>query len=86
MMSAELSSELLAYHAFVKSTLSKGGSIDEDATPAAFLEYQHQLNRLRAALQPAAERFQQGDEALEIDIDQLVDDALQNVPQRGDQE
>jgi hypothetical protein len=85
-MYAELSSELLAYHAFVKSTLSKGGSIDEDATPAAFLEYQHQLNRLRAALQPAADRFHQGKEASEIDIDQLADDVLQNTSHRGDQQ
>jgi plasmid stabilization system protein ParE len=33
-MSSQLTSELLAYHAFVKSTLSKGGSIDKDATTA----------------------------------------------------
>jgi hypothetical protein len=75
-MLSEVSSELLAYHAFVKSTLSRGGSIDQDATPAAFLEYQQQLNRLRAALQPATDRFVRGEEADEIDIDQLVDEAL----------
>jgi hypothetical protein len=75
-MSTDFSSELLAYHAFVKSTLSNGGSIDEDATPAAFREYQLQLNRLRAELQPAADRFRRGEEAFEIDIDHLVDDVL----------
>jgi hypothetical protein len=84
-MSTELSSELLAYHAFVKSTLSKGGSIDDDATPAAFLDYQHQLNQLRAALQPAANRFERGEEAVEIDIDQLVDEVLQNGPRPDEQ-
>jgi hypothetical protein len=84
-MSTELSSQLLAYHAFVKTTLSKGGSIDEDATPAAFLEYQHQLNQLRAALQPASERFEQGEFREEIDIDQLVDEALQGGPRPSDQ-
>jgi hypothetical protein len=82
-MSTQLTSELLAYHAFIKTTLSKGGSIDEDATPAAFLEYQHQLNRLRAALQPAANRFQNGEEATEIDIDQLVNEALQKQSDGG---
>jgi hypothetical protein len=85
-MPNELSTELLAYHAFVKSTLSKGGSIDEDATPAAFLEYQLQLKQLRAALQPAADRFSQGDEAVEIDIEQLVDDVLQSGMSQGDQQ
>jgi hypothetical protein len=84
-MSADINSELLAYHAFVKTTLSKGGSIDEDATPAAFLEYQHQLNRLRAALQPAANRFQSGEEAAEIDVDQLVDEVLQSRLDAGEQ-
>jgi hypothetical protein len=85
-MSTEFSPELLAYHAFVKSTLSKGGSIDEDATPAAFLEYQLQLNRLQAALQPAADRFNRGDEAIEIDIDELIADVLQNGPHAGGQQ
>jgi hypothetical protein len=80
-MSTEHSSDLVAYHAFVKSTLSKGGNIDEDATPAAFLEYQHQLNRLRAALQPAADRFHQGVDASEVDVDRLVDDVLRNAKQ-----
>jgi hypothetical protein len=82
-MSTDVSSELLAYHAFVKSTLSKGGSLDEDATPAAFVEYQHQLNQLRAALQPAAERFRQGHEGSEIDIDQLADEVLKEAPHQG---
>jgi hypothetical protein len=81
-MSAELSSELVAFHAFIMSRLSKGGSIDEDATPAAFLEYQHQLSRLRAALQPAAERFQQGDAGADVDMDQLVDDVLHDGDDR----
>jgi len=84
-MSTDFSSELLEYHAFIKSTLSKGGSIDQDATPAAFLEYQSQLNRLRAALQPATERFRQGDEGLEVDIDELVDEALSDGLQPGDE-
>jgi hypothetical protein len=83
-LSADISSELLAYHAFIKSTLSKGGSIDADATPATFLEYQVQLNRLRATLQPAAERFRNGDLGSEIDIDELVDEVLQDKVQRGD--
>jgi hypothetical protein len=82
-MSADLSSELVAYHAFIKSTLSRGGNIDEDATPAAFLEYQDQLNRLRAALQPASERFQNGDDGTEIEIDQLVDEVLQDRARHG---
>jgi len=82
-MTVELSPELLAYHAFVKSTLSKGGNIDKDATPAAFLEYQQQLNQLRTALQPATDRFLNGDEAAEIDIDQIVADTLQNRPHQG---
>lgn len=56
-MSTDVTSQLVAYHAFVKTTLSKGGSIDNDATPAAFLEYQNQLCRLRAELQPAMDRF-----------------------------
>ncbi|HEX2475863.1 MAG TPA: hypothetical protein VHK01_14020 [Lacipirellulaceae bacterium] len=77
-MSTELSSELLAYHAFIKTTLDKGGSIDEDATPAAFAEYQEQLSRLRSALQPATDRFRRGEDASEIDINQLVDDVLKN--------
>jgi hypothetical protein len=84
-MSIEFPSNLLEYHAFIKSTLSKGGSIDEDATPAAFLEYQNQLNRLRASLQPAAERFKQGDEGTELDIDQLVEEALSDGLQPGEQ-
>jgi hypothetical protein len=85
-MSTELPSELLAYHAFVKSTLSNGGSIDEDATPAAFLAYQLQLNRLQAALQPSTDRFASGDEGFEIHIDELIDDALQSSPYSGDQQ
>jgi hypothetical protein len=75
-MPTELSSELLAYHAFIKTTLEKGGSIDEDATPAAFAEYQEQLSRLRSALQPAADRFARGEGASEFDINQLIDDVL----------
>jgi hypothetical protein len=75
-MSTELSSELLAYHAFIKTTLDKGGNIDEDATPAAFAEYQEQLSRLRSALQPATDRFHRGEGASELDINQLVDDVL----------
>lgn len=77
-MATDYSSELFEYHAFIKSTLSKGGNIDEDATPAAFLEYQNQLTRLREALQPAADRFQRGENAADIDIDQLVDQELIN--------
>ena len=76
-MSSDVSSELLAYHAFVKLALSKGGNIEQDASPAAFLEYQDQLNRLRATLQPATERYQRGADAAEIDIDQLVNEELQ---------
>jgi hypothetical protein len=49
-------------------------------------EYQQQLNRLREALQPAAERFERGDEAVEIDIDQLIDDELTRGQRSGDQE
>jgi hypothetical protein len=77
-MSTELSPELLAYHAFIKTTLDKGGSIDEDATPAAFAEYQEQLSRLRAALQSATDRFLRGEGASDLDINQLVDDVLSN--------
>ena len=84
-MSTEVSSELLEYHAFIKSTLSRGGSIDQDATPAAFLEYQNQLNRLRASLQPAAQRFRRGDAGSEIEIDQLVSEALSDGLQPGKQ-
>jgi hypothetical protein len=75
-MSVALTPELLAYHAFVKSTLSNGGNIDEDATPAAFLEYQQQLNELRAELQPAADRFRKGEPSAELKIDRLVADVL----------
>jgi hypothetical protein len=82
-MSADLSSELLAYHAFIKSTLSKGGSLDEDATPAAFLAYQQQLNQLRAALQPAVDRFKNGDDGSNVEIDQLVDEVLQDRGSRS---
>ncbi len=83
-MSIDLSSDLIAYHAFIKTTLANGGSIDEDATPAAFLEYQEQLTRLRAALQPAADRFQRGQDASELDIDQLVDDVLDSGTNRDE--
>ena len=78
------SSNLIAYHAFIKSTLSKGGSIDEKAIPAAFLEYQDQLNQLQAALQPATERFRNGDDGNEIEIHCLVDEILQDNAPRGD--
>jgi hypothetical protein len=81
-MSTQLSSQLLAYHAFVKATLSKGGSIDQDATPEAFLEFQRQLDRLREELKPAAERFRHGEEARETDVDQLVEEVLK---ERSDQ-
>jgi hypothetical protein len=85
-MSTDSSSELVAYHAFVKSMLSKGGSIDEDATPQAFLEYQRQFGELRSALQPAADRFKRGDEAHEIDVDQLVENVLQNGSHQSDRQ
>ena len=75
-MSIEMPSELLAYHAFIKATLASGGSIEEDATPAAFLEYQEQLSRLRAELQPAADRFRRGEDGSEFNIDEFVDDVL----------
>jgi hypothetical protein len=84
-MSTEVPSELVAYHAFVKSMLSQGGSIDDDATPAAFLQYQHQLKQLRSALQPAADRFKRGEVAVEIDIDQLVDEVLEGKSPAGGQ-
>jgi hypothetical protein len=77
-MSTDNSSELLAYHAFVKLALAKGGTTDNDASPAAFREYQHQLNQLRAALQPAADRFRRGEEANEIDVGQIVEEVLGN--------
>jgi hypothetical protein len=82
-MSTETSAELFAYHEFVKLTLSKGGTIDEDATPQAFIEHQQQLNRLRAALQPAADRFHSHVPGSEVDIDRLTDDVLGKSSQAG---
>jgi hypothetical protein len=82
-MATESATQLVAYHAFVKTTLSKGGSIDEDATPQAFLEYQRQLSQLREALRPAVERFQRGEDAEEIDIEQFVEDIIRQTSQQG---
>jgi hypothetical protein len=82
-MSTDLSSELLAYHAFVRSTLSKGGSIDNDATPQAFLEYQRQLAELRGAIRPSMERFKKGEPAEELDIERFVETILQKPEEPG---
>jgi hypothetical protein len=83
-MATDLSSQLAEYHAFVKSALSKGGSIDADATPAAFLEYQRQLHQLRETLRPAMERCQGGEPGEEIEIEQFVDEVIRTSPRGGE--
>jgi hypothetical protein len=50
-----------------------------------FLEYQHQLSRLQAALQAAVERFERGEDGLEVNMDRLVTEVLQAGPDAGDQ-
>jgi hypothetical protein len=71
-MSSEVTPDLVSYHAFVKATLARGGSVDEDASPQAYLEYQAELERLRRELQPAALRLERGEPAHEVDFDALV--------------
>jgi hypothetical protein len=76
LMSADVTSDLVSYHAFIKATLSSGGSLDEDASPRAYLEYQAELERLRRELQPAADRFRRGEPAADVDLDGLVERVL----------
>jgi hypothetical protein len=74
-MSTETSGDLYAYHAYIKTTLSHGGSLDDDASPEAYAEYQSELARLRAELQPAIEQHERG-EGEELDLNVLVEQIL----------
>ena len=75
-MSTETSPDLYAYHAFIKIALSHGGSLDEDASPEAYAEYQAELARLKADLQVAIEQHKRG-EGDELDLNLLVEQILQ---------
>ena len=68
--------QLYSYHSFIKATLERGGAIDEEASPQAFLEYQQQLETLRRELAPAAERHLRGEPGVTIDFDALADEVL----------
>jgi hypothetical protein len=83
-MATDLPSQLAEYHAFVKSALSKGGSIENDASPAAFLEYQRQLHDLRESLRPGMERLARGDKAEELDIEQFVSEVVSQSPRQSE--
>lgn len=75
-MVSEAADQLHSYHAFVKATLQRGGTIDEEATPEAFFEYQQQLEKLQSELAPVAERFRRGEPAQALDLDALANDVL----------
>lgn len=75
-MISEAADQLQSYHAFVKATLQRGGTIDEEATPAAFIEYQQQLAKLQRELAPASERFRNGEPAASLDLDALANEVL----------
>lgn len=75
-MAPESVDQLYFYHAFVKATLERGGAIDVEASPQAFIEYQQQLEKLRQELAPAAERHRRGEPAVRLDLDALADEVL----------
>jgi hypothetical protein len=75
-MNLQAVEQLHTYHAFVKATLQRGGTIDEEATPEAFIEYQQQLAKVRSELAPAAKRFQEGKPAQTLDLDALANEVL----------
>ena len=74
-MSIETSPDLYAYHAFIRASLSQGGSLDEDASPDAYAEYQAELDRLKAELLPAIDQHRRG-EGAEMDLNLLVEEIL----------
>lgn len=77
-MAPESLNELYSYHAFVKATLARGGAIDAEASPQAFMEYQQQLDKLCQELAPAAERHRRGEPAVKVDLNALADEALRS--------
>ena len=75
-MATESVDQLYTYHAFVKATLERGGAIDDEASPQAFIEYQQQLDKMRKELAPAADRHRQREPAVRLDLDVLADEVL----------
>lgn len=75
-MPTDILADLHAYHAFIKATLSQGGSVDEDATPEAFLDTQASVR----ALEQAIHDMQSGDEGRPAR--ELIDEARRNLKVR----
>lgn len=75
-MAAKISPELHAYHAFIKATFARGGSL-EDATPEAFLEFQGTVR----AVHQAIDDMQAGDEGRTAR--EMIDEARQALEIRA---
>ena len=82
-MSTDISSELVAFHAFLGKLLeSKDRSLTPEKSVEEFRNYQNQLAQFRRDIQPALEELDRG-EGNELDFRQVEKEVLDRLSQEG---
>ncbi len=83
-MSADNSSELVVFHRFLGDQI-EGGSLElsPEESVQAFRAYQQDLERLRNDLKPAIDRFERGEPAIPLDIEDVKRRGRERLARQG---
>ncbi len=83
-MNVDNSSELVVFHRFLGDQI-EGGSVDlsPEESVQAFRAYQRDLERLRNELKPAIDRFERGEPAISLDIEDVKRRGRERLARQG---
>jgi hypothetical protein len=83
-MATDSSSELVVFHRFLGDQIAIGAvDLSPEESVEAFRAYQRDLERLRADLQPAIDRFQRGEPAIPLDIEDVKRRGRERLAREG---
>lgn len=83
-MPAENSSELIVFHRFLGDQIAIGSiDLSPEESVEAFRVYQRALKRLQDDLKPAADRFERGEPAPALDIEDVKRRGRERLAREG---
>lgn len=83
-MAADSSSELIVFHRFLGDQIATGSvDLSPEESVEAFRAYQRDLERCRDDLQPAVDRFQRGEPAAPLDIEDVKRRGRERLAREG---
>lgn len=83
-MAVDSSSELVVFHRFLGDQIQSGSDdLSPEESVEAFRAYQRDLERLRNDLKPAIERFERGEPAIPLDIEDVKRRGRERLAREG---